>query len=63
LDNAFQPFYKIEEGSLSKGFGLGLSLALRIITLHKGSIEVTSELNVGTQFVISLPGAASSIHG
>ena len=61
LDNIFQPFYRIEEDSVSKGFGLGLSLALKIITLHKGSIEVTSELSVGSQFVISLPAAASSL--
>jgi len=58
LDNIFQPFYRVEQKA-GEGFGLGLSLALRIIILHKGSIDVTSELNVGTHFIITLPTARS----
>ncbi|MGC4038356.1 MAG: HAMP domain-containing sensor histidine kinase [Chitinophagaceae bacterium] len=56
LHNIFQPFYRIqEELSKSKGFGLGLSLAERIIKLHKGSISVESGHSTGTRFIISLP--------
>lgn len=58
IKNIFQPFYRVEEVS-GEGFGLGLSLADRIIKLHKGSIKVNSEINVGTQFSIFLPGARS----
>ncbi len=57
LKTIFQPFYRIEENIVTEGFGLGLSLADRIIKLHKGEIEVKSELNVGTSFTIILPSA------
>ena len=59
LQTIFQPFYRVEGNVSSEGFGLGLSLAERIIKLHKGSIEVTSTLNVGTVFTIQLPAAKS----
>ena len=57
LKTIFQPFYRVEDNVSSHGFGLGLSLAERIIKLHKGSVEVRSQLNVGTHFTIFLPPA------
>jgi two-component system sensor histidine kinase ArlS len=57
LTTIFQPFYRVKENVDSTGFGLGLSLAERIIKLHKGFIQVSSELNRGTSFVISIPSA------
>lgn len=62
LDNIFQPFYRVAEPMQgSKGFGLGLSLADRIIKLHKGSIKIQSVAGEGTCFTIYLP-SAQSIH-
>ena len=61
LKNIFQPFYRVAENSASKGFGLSLSLAERIIKLHKGSVEVSSVVKTGTCFAISLPPAKSVI--
>lgn len=61
LDNIFQPFYRVEKTADNNGFGLGLSLALRIIILHRGSIKVNSEINVGTSFIISIPAAGSLV--
>ena len=61
LATIFQPFYRLDENSAAEGFGLGLSLADRIIKLHKGSISVQSQNDVGTKFVIQLP-AASNFH-
>lgn len=55
LENIFQPFYRVEESRSEGGFGLGLSLAERIIKLHKGSIAVQSETGKGTLFTILLP--------
>lgn len=57
LTNIFQPFYRIEENRNTGGFGLGLSLAERIIKLHKGTIEVHSGQAKGTSFHIKLPAA------
>jgi signal transduction histidine kinase len=37
------------------GTGVGLAMAFRIVQLHNGSIEFTSEINEGTTFRVSLP--------
>ncbi|HUC81832.1 MAG TPA: HAMP domain-containing sensor histidine kinase [Flavisolibacter sp.] len=55
----FQPFYRLDENSNTEGFGLGLSLADRIIKLHKGRITVSSETGHGTTFTVRLPLAYS----
>lgn len=59
LENIFQPFYRIEGNLPASGFGLGLSLASRIIKIHKGQIKVKSAAGAGTRFEIILPGASS----
>jgi len=54
LQHAFDVFYQGNEGSY-KGTGLGLALSKELITLHHGSIKITSEKWKGTVFEISLP--------
>jgi PAS domain S-box-containing protein len=54
LDRLFSPFFTTKEN----GTGLGLSVSDRIIKNHGGCISVSSRVNEGTHFVISLP----SIH-
>ena len=56
LDKIFQPFYRIDGDRSVKGFGLGLSLANRIIKLHRGNIKVKSIPSSGTTFTVELPG-------
>ena len=51
LSKIFQPYFSTKE----KGTGLGLSIAFRIISDHKGKIEVKSEVGKGTIFIIKLP--------
>ncbi len=50
----FQPFYRGATSVDTNGFGLGLSLASRIIKLHKGKIELSSTDTEGTVFSIHL---------
>ncbi|MBI1954595.1 MAG: PAS domain-containing protein [Proteobacteria bacterium] len=49
----FEPFFTTKP--VGSGTGLGLSISYRIIEEHKGTIEVKSQLNVGTEFIITLP--------
>ncbi len=58
-ENIFQPFYRTEEGHSIPGFGLGLSLARRIIQLHKGWVNVDSAVGKGSVFSVRLPTAGS----
>lgn len=48
----FQMFFSTKG---SKGTGLGLAVTHKIITEHKGTIDVESEVGHGTTFTISLP--------
>jgi signal transduction histidine kinase len=49
----FDPFFTTK--SVGKGTGLGLSICYQIIEKHQGKIEVISQLEQGTEFVIVLP--------
>ena len=60
LKNIFHAFYRANQNLGSEGFGLGLSLADKIIRLHKGHVEVNSKIDVGTNFIITLPSATSA---
>lgn len=57
LGRLFQPFTQLDS-KLSRqyeGTGLGLVLVARMVDLHGGSIQVTSEPGKGSQFTITLP--------
>ena len=51
----FTRFYRAEESRTTAGYGLGLSIAERIIRAHGGRINVDSEQNVGSTFTVILP--------
>ncbi len=52
-DKIFEPFFTTK--AVGKGTGLGLSIVYTIIENHKGTLQVESEENVGTIFIIDLP--------
>lgn len=50
----FESFYRANNAMNYDGFGIGLSICAKIIELHQGEISVTSELQSGSTFTISL---------
>jgi len=53
----FEPFtrFNTDNSHYVKGFGLGLDYVKHIVEYHKGMINVESELDQGTTFIIFLP--------
>ena len=51
----FGTFEQGKAGQQAGGSGLGLMIARRLVELHGGSLSVSSQLGVGTRFVLSLP--------
>lgn len=60
LPHIFERFYRADASrSKTEGYGLGLSIAKKIIEGHHGTIAVKSNENQGTTFSITLPRATS----
>ena len=53
LSKIFDPFFTTKD--VGKGTGLGLNVAYNIIEKHKGTVDVQSEVGVGTTFTIRIP--------
>ena len=54
LKSIFDRFYQVDKVR-PEGSGIGLNLAKTFVEMHGGTIEVRSEENVGTEFVVTLP--------
>ena len=57
LDRIFERFYRVDKGRSRKqgGTGLGLSIVKHIVNFYHGTIRVTSQLEEGTEFVVTIP--------
>ena len=58
LNRIFERFYRCDQSRSQPGTGLGLSLARAIARAHGGDITVTSTVNQGSTFSITLPKSA-----
>ena len=53
-EQIFKSYYQVEKRDHREGFGLGLSLTRSLIHMHKGEIRVESEINKGSDFIVTL---------
>jgi len=51
----FDKFYQGDPSHSAAGNGLGLSIAMRVVTLHGGNLSCKSEEGAGTEFTVKLP--------
>lgn len=58
LPHIFDRFYRADNArskNTHDGYGLGLSIAKKIVELHHGSISVKSKIKKGSTFIVRLP--------
>ncbi|UOY87866.1 HAMP domain-containing histidine kinase [Bacillus glycinifermentans] len=58
IESIWDRFYKADLSRTNTPYGeygLGLSIVRQLVALHQGTVELTSEKNKGTKFVIRLP--------
>ncbi|WP_159786015.1 PAS domain S-box protein [Sodalinema gerasimenkoae] len=55
LPRLFESFHRAKNVGTIPGTGLGLAIVQRSVELHGGTLEVTSQVGVGTQICVHLP--------
>ncbi len=57
LDRVFERFYRVDSARsrATGGTGLGLAIVKHVAESHGGSVELTSQLGVGSTFILRLP--------
>ena len=61
LPHIFDRLYRADQSRTKQkveGYGLGLSIAKKIVELHKGAIDVSSKVDHGSTFTVRIPLAA-----
>jgi signal transduction histidine kinase len=53
--NLFETFFRASNTNQIPGTGLGLAIVKRCVELHRGDVEVESEVDVGTTVIVTLP--------
>ena len=55
VSHIFERFYREDKARNVEGNGLGLAIVKSIVDLHHGKIDILSQVDVGTNFIVRLP--------
>ena len=55
VSHIFERFYREDKVRNVEGNGLGLAIVKSIVDLHHGKIDILSQVDVGTNFIVRLP--------
>lgn len=55
IKQLFQPFHRGKNVRTIPGTGLGLIVVKKCVDLHQGTIQITSEVGIGTNCMVTLP--------
>ena len=55
VSHIFERFYREDKARNVEGNGLGLAIVKSIVDLHHGKIDILSQVDVGTNFIVKLP--------
>ena len=63
MPRLFQPFVQVDSGlnRQQEGTGLGLALVQKLTDLHCGSVQVESQVGLGSRFTVNLPCSQEGI--
>ncbi len=61
LARIFEPFFTTKDGEGTGGTGLGLSVSRQLVEAHGGTLRVTSEVECGATFEVTLPPVAPEL--
>jgi PAS domain S-box-containing protein len=61
-ERVFDLFKRLHRHEAFEGTGLGLAICRRIVEIHGGSISVTSTVDVGTCFTVTLPTSPTPLN-
>ncbi len=61
LPNIFERFYRVDKSRTraTGGYGLGLTIAKRLVEAHGGKIEAESEVGKGSRFTFTVPASSN----
>lgn len=55
IKHLFESFHRAANVGTISGTGLGLAIVKKSVDLHQGTIEIKTQLGVGTTFIVTLP--------
>ena len=63
IERLFERFYRVQSGRARshEGSGIGLALVRELVRLHGGTVEVSSTVDVGSRFTVSLPAGGAAL--